>query len=32
VERMMKAVVPGTESEHLDMDATLAAIFTAEAA
>jgi hypothetical protein len=28
--RMNKAVTPGTESGHLDIDATLAAIFTAE--
>jgi Streptomyces sporulation and cell division protein, SsgA len=32
VERMTKAVAPGTESTHIDMDATLAAIFTAETA
>ncbi len=32
VDRMSKAVVPGTESEHLDLDATIAAIFAAEAA
>jgi hypothetical protein len=32
VERMNKAVTPGTESGLLDIDATLAAIFTAETA
>ncbi len=30
VTRMNKAVAPGSESAHLDIDATLAAIFTAE--
>lgn len=32
VERMSRAVAPGTESEHLDVDAAIAAILTAEAA
>ena len=32
VERMSKAVEPGTESDHVDVDATIAAIFAAEAA
>jgi len=32
VERMSRAVEPGHESEHLDVDATIAAIFAAEAA
>jgi hypothetical protein len=32
VERMSRAVQPGQESEHLDVDATIAAIFAAEAA
>ena len=32
VERMSAAVAPGNESEHLDMDAAIAAIFDAEAA
>ncbi len=32
VERMSKAVEPGRESDHLDVDATIAAIFAAEAA
>ena len=32
VERMSKAVEPGAESDHLDVDATIAAIFAAEAA
>lgn len=32
VERMSKAVAPGTESEYLNLDATIAAIFEAEAA
>ena len=32
VERMSKAVVPGTESEYVNLDATIAAIFEAEAA
>ena len=32
VERMSKAVVPGSESAHLDVDATIAAILDAEAA
>jgi hypothetical protein len=32
VDRMNKAVTPGTESSLLDIDATLAAIFTAETA
>lgn len=32
VDRMSKAVVPGTESEHLDLDSTIAAIFAAGAA
>jgi hypothetical protein len=32
VDRMRRAVAPGTESEHLDLDATIAAIFEAEAA
>ena len=32
VERMSKAVVPGTESEYLDLDAAIAAILEAEAA
>ncbi|HEX6876813.1 MAG TPA: SsgA family sporulation/cell division regulator [Nocardioidaceae bacterium] len=32
VERMSKAVVPGTESEYLNIDATIAAIFEAESA
>jgi hypothetical protein len=32
VERMSKAVEPGNESAHLDVDATIAAIFAAEAA
>lgn len=32
VERMSKAIVPGTESEHLDVDAAIAAILGAEAA
>ena len=32
VERMSAAVGPGCESEHLDVDATIAAIFEAEAA
>ncbi len=32
VERMTRAVEPGTESDHLDIDAGLAAIFTAETA
>jgi Streptomyces sporulation and cell division protein, SsgA len=32
VERMSKAVVPGTESEYLNLDATIAAIFEAETA
>jgi hypothetical protein len=32
VERMSAAVEPGHESEHLDVDATIAAIFSAEAA
>ena len=30
VERMTTLVAPGTESEHLDIDATIAAIFAAE--
>ncbi|HET7356888.1 MAG TPA: SsgA family sporulation/cell division regulator [Nocardioidaceae bacterium] len=32
VDRMCGAVKPGTESSHLDVDATIAAIFEAEAA
>lgn len=32
VERMGNSVVPGTESDHLDLDATIAAIFEAETA
>jgi hypothetical protein len=32
VERISKAVVPGTESEYLDLDATIAAILEAEVA
>ena len=32
VERMSRAVAPGKESAHLDLDATIAAIFAAEAA
>lgn len=32
VERMSKAVEPGTESDHVDVDAALAAIFIADAA
>jgi hypothetical protein len=32
VERMSKAVAPGVESEHLDVDATIAAILEAEVA
>jgi len=32
VERMNQAVEPGSESDHLDIDAALASIFTAEAA
>jgi hypothetical protein len=32
VDRMNKAVAPGGESAHLDIDATIAAIFDAEAA
>ncbi|HET7388901.1 MAG TPA: SsgA family sporulation/cell division regulator [Nocardioidaceae bacterium] len=32
VERMSGVVSPGSESEHLDVDATIAAIFAAEAA
>jgi hypothetical protein len=32
VERMLKTVTPGTESDHLDVDAALTAIFAAEAA
>jgi hypothetical protein len=32
VERMLKTVTPGTESDHLDIDAALTAIFAAEAA
>ena len=32
VERMSKAVAPGAESTHLDVDGTIAAIFAAEAA
>jgi hypothetical protein len=32
VDRMSTAVEPGTESDHLDLDAAIAAIFTAEAA
>lgn len=32
VERMSRAVVPGRESEHIDVDAAIAAIFEAEAA
>ena len=32
VERMSKAVVPGSESAHLDVDAAIAAILDAEAA
>jgi Streptomyces sporulation and cell division protein, SsgA len=32
VERINKAVVPGTESDYLNIDATIAAIFDAEAA
>jgi len=32
VDRMNKAVSPGSESAHLDIDATIAAIFDAEAA
>lgn len=32
VERMVKAVAPGSESVHVDMDATLASIFAADAA
>jgi Streptomyces sporulation and cell division protein, SsgA len=32
VDRMTRAVEPGRESDHLDVDATLAAIFSAEAA
>jgi len=31
VDRMNQAVAPGTESAHLDVDAALAAIFTADA-
>lgn len=31
VERMTKAVPPGAESEHLNVDATITAIFAAEA-
>ncbi len=32
VERMGNSVVPGTESDHLDLDAAIAAIFEAETA
>jgi hypothetical protein len=32
VDRMSKAVQPGSESEHIDVDATIHAILTAEAA
>jgi hypothetical protein len=32
VERMNRTVAPGTESEHLDVDATIAAILESEAA
>jgi hypothetical protein len=32
VERMTRSVEPGTESDHLDVDAALTAIFAAEAA
>lgn len=32
VERMNRAVVPGTESAHVDVDAAIAAIFKAEVA
>jgi hypothetical protein len=32
VERMTAAVAPGTESDHIDVDAALAAIFAAETA
>jgi hypothetical protein len=32
VERMTALVAPGTESDHMDVDATIAAIFAAEAA
>jgi hypothetical protein len=32
VERINRAVVPGTESDYLNIDATIAAIFDAEAA
>jgi hypothetical protein len=32
VDRMTSAVEPGTETDHLDLDAAIAAIFTAEAA
>ena len=32
VEKMSKAVEPGAESAHVDVDATIAAIFAAEAA
>jgi len=32
VERMSKAVAPGTESDHVDLDIAIAAIFAAEAA
>ena len=32
VERMTTAVTPGSESDHLDVDATITAIFNAEAA
>jgi hypothetical protein len=32
VDRMAKAVEPGSESAHLDVDATISAIFAAEAA
>ena len=32
VERMSKAVEPGAESGHVDVDGTIAAIFAAEAA
>ena len=32
VQSMLEVVAPGAESEHLDMDVTIAAIFAAEAA
>jgi hypothetical protein len=32
VQRMSRAVVPGTESDHLDLDGAIAAIFEADAA